>query len=354
MRGFVNAHTHVYSGLAVLGMPAPVPAPRTFVEILESVWWRLDRALDEGSLRAAARLYVADALLHGTGVLFDHHESPNCIEGSLDVIADVCDELGIRALLCYGATERNGGREEARRGLAECRRFIETNRRRLVAGCVGLHACFTVSDDTIREAGGLCRELGCVLHVHVAEDAVDVEECRRRGYPGPLERLVALGALPPGSILAHGVRLDAAQVRAAAEAGCWIVQNPRSNRHNNVGYPRGACASRLVALGTDGFPSNMSEEFDVLREVAAVYREAPGPVNGRLRAGWTLAAERLGLGSPDADGDELEFALAPGGSLERLRIAGRPIVERGRLLTGDYEAICAESAEQARRLWARL
>ena len=158
--GWVNAHTHLYSGLVSLGMPAPRDAPRSFLEILERVWWRLDRALDEASLRAAARLYVAEALLQGTTAVVDHHESPDFIEGSLDVLADACQGLGMRALLCYGVTERNGGRDEARRGLAECRRFLVENRRPFVRGLVGVHAGFTVSDETLREAAELAREFG--------------------------------------------------------------------------------------------------------------------------------------------------------------------------------------------------
>jgi len=291
MSGFVNAHTHVYSGLVPLGMPPPRHEPSNFLEILERVWWRLDRAIDERSLRAAARLYVADALRHGTDVLVDHHESPSFIEGSLEVIADACEELGIRAVLCYGATERNGGREEATRGLAECRRFIRSNRRPLIRGVVGLHASFTLSDDTIREAGDLCRELDTVVHVHVAEDGADVDDAIRRGYLGPVERLHALGGLPAGSILAHGVHLDAAQVRKADSLGCWIVQNPRSNRHNKVGYPRALAASTRVALGTDGFVSDMREEMSVLFEDALAHGEDAGVVGRRAAGGQALVAE---------------------------------------------------------------
>jgi cytosine/adenosine deaminase-related metal-dependent hydrolase len=182
-------------------------------------------------------------------MLVDHHESPNFIEGSLDVLADACEEFGMRALLCYGATERNGGREEAQRGLAECRRFIESNRRPLVRGAVGLHAAFTVSDATIRAAGKLARELGVPLHVHVAEDVCDRDGFRR-----------LRDAFVPGSILAHGVHLTWEEVRAAEAMQLWIVQNPRSNRANHVGYPHNLIASSRVALGTDGFPSDMTAE----------------------------------------------------------------------------------------------
>jgi len=353
--GRVNAHTHLYSGLAPFGLPAPEPPPETFVQILERLWWRLDRALDERALAAAARFYVAEALLAGTPALVDHHESPSCLEGSLDLLADACQELGMRAVLCYGATERNGGRDEARRGLAECRRFLLGNRRPLVRGAVGLHASFTVSDETVREAGELCRELGTVLHVHVAEDVADVADAQRRGWAGPLERLLDLGALPPGSILAHGVHLTADQVRLAADHGLWLVQNPRSNRGNRVGYPAALAASDRVALGTDGYPARMEEEAEALRTEAAVHGEPREAVERRVTGGWSLLAERFGERfvplAPGAAADAA--ALAPEGVLHLL-VAGRPVVAGGRLLTGDLDAIRAEAAREAERLAARM
>lgn len=344
--GFVNAHTHIYSGLAPLGMPAPLRVPENFVQILERVWWRLDRALDERSLGAAARYYVAEALLHGTVALVDHHESPAFIDGSLDVLADACQELGMRAVLCFGATERNGGREEARRGLAECRRFMRDNERPLVRGVVGLHASFTVSDDTIRAAGELCRELATVLHVHVAEDVADVADAKARGWAGPLERLGALDALPPGSILAHGVHLDAREVRAAAELGCWIVQNPRSNRGNRVGYPGALGASSRVALGTDGYPSDERAERAALLEEARRHGDDAGAAERRAGAGHALVVERFG-----ATDDACERT---GDVVRLLRIAGRVVVRDGALQTGDITAIRAAASAAAPELWKRM
>jgi cytosine/adenosine deaminase-related metal-dependent hydrolase len=357
--GLVNAHTHLYSGLAPLGMPPPAAAPANFVEILERVWWRLDRALDERSLAAAARLYVAEALLAGTTVLVDHHESPAFIEGSLDVLADACQGLGMRALVCYGATERNGGEQEARRGLAECRRFLLGNRRPLVRGCVGLHASFTVSDATIRAAGELCRELGTFLHVHVAEDGADVADARRRGFAGPLERLEQLGALPPGSILAHGVCLDVAQVRRAEQLGCWLVQNPRSNRGNRVGYPPALSASGRVALGTDGYPADLGAELAALHETGGGHGESTAALDARL-AGSQRLARALFADDPDAAapppaGDGAGFARdIAAARVRRTVVAGRTVVEDGRLLSGDLEALRAEAREEAPRLWRRM
>lgn len=357
--GRINAHTHIYSGLAPFGMPPPEPAPESFLEILERLWWRLDRALDEASLRAAARTYVAEALRAGTTTLIDHHESPELIEGSLDLLADTCQELGMRAVLTYGATERNGGRDEARRGLAECRRFIETNDRPLVRGVVGLHASFTVSDETVAEAAELCRELGTVLHVHLAEDGADVDDARHRGYGGPLERLLALGALPPGSILAHGVCCSAEQVRLAAQHGLWFVQNPRSNRGNRVGYPPALGMSDRVALGTDGYPARMRDEAAVLESEARAHGEDPTHLPRRLLGAYRLAAERFSLRfSPLWPGAAADVAVVDhDGDVETVRhvaVAGRTVVEDGELLTGDLEEIRAHAGEQAARLWRRM
>ncbi len=353
---FVNAHTHLYSGLVPLGMPDPKPVPRCFTEILERVWWKLDRALDEQTLRASARYYVASALLSGTTGLIDHHESPEFIEGSLDVLADACQELGMRAVLCYGATERNGGRDEAQRGLAECRRFLETNKRPLVQGLIGLHASFTVSDETIREAGELARELNTVLHIHVAEDLADVADARQRGYPGPLERLLALGALVPRSVLAHGVHLGEAQVALAEEADCWFVQNPRSNAGNGVGFPYGFANAARVALGTDGFPSNLDDEVAALFSSAREHEVVTDNLWLRTQGGHAILQERWDYARSGLVSGALPdlCALRKAGGVRHVVVAGELVVEDGQLVHGDFEEIEREAHEAASSLWERM
>ncbi len=347
--GFVNAHTHLYGGLAPLGLPVPAEPPERFRDILERVWWRLDRSLDARALRASARYYVAHALLSGTTALVDHHESPGFIEGSLDVLAEACAELGVRALLCYGATERNGGRDEARRGLAECRRFIETSRHPLLRGAVGLHAPFTVSDATIHEAGALCRELGAVLHLHVAESDDDTLDARRLGYAGPVERLLALDALVPGSILAHGVGLERSAVELAARAGAWIVQNPRSNLQNRVGYPSALGASELVALGTDGFPSEPRAEAEALSRAAASQREPPSVVSRRVGRGRRLLEAHFGVEALARD-----RVRAVDGRVVEVHVDGRAVVREGELLSAELAEIEAEAKQVAPSLWTRM
>lgn len=351
--GRVNAHTHIYSGLVPLGLPAPAEPPATFLEILGKIWWRLDRALDPATLRAAARFYVAEALLAGTTTLVDHNESPTLIDGSLEVLADACTELGMRAVLTYGATERNGGRDEARQGLAECRRFFTMHYEHpLLRGVVGLHASFTVSDETVREAGALCRELGVPLHIHVAEDGADVLDAKARGYAGPVERLIALDALPARSILAHGVHLSADQVRAAAERGCWFVQNPRSNEGNRVGYPFHLRESNLVALGTDGWAADMGEEEAALQRLGTAHGDDPDRLGQRPAAGRPLVAGLFGQ-DPDAL-DDWTVIEEGTGAVRHTVIAGRPVVKDGVLQTADIAAIRAEAEVAAPKLWERM
>ncbi len=346
----VCGHTHLYSGLARYGMPPPDPPPQTFLEILERVWWRLDRALDTKSLEAAARDYAARALLAGATTLIDHHESPNLIEESPPLLAAVCEDLGVRALLCYGASERNFERAEGRRGLEACRRVKASP---LIRGLVGLHASFTVSDATIREAGALARELGTVVHVHVAEDLADVEDARRRGYEGPLERLIALDALPAGSILAHGVHLAREQVARAAAAGAWFVHNPRSNEMNRVGYASSLSATDRVALGTDGFDPDMGAEDAALARLAAEHGDAR--VEGRLAMGHALVAERFGAArEPLAPGALGDLVVRRSGDVAHVVVGGRVVVENGALTSGDSERIFAHSRAEASRLWKRM
>ncbi|MBS0658937.1 MAG: amidohydrolase family protein [Verrucomicrobia bacterium] len=343
----VDAHTHLYSGLAGLGLPTPSPRP-SFPEILRTVWWRLDRALDRASLRASARLAVAEGLLAGTTTFFDHHESPAWIEGSLDVLAEACTELGARALLCYGVTERNGGDDEARRGLDECARFCALHRGHpTVRGAVGLHASFTVSDATLRRAGVLARDLGVPVHVHVAEDPCDDEDARARGHGSALDRLLGLDAVPWGSVLAHGVHLSTEQVERCAERGLWLVQNPRSNAHNGVGWARTLVASPRVALGTDGFRADMAEEAAAFGAEALAHGDDPRRARALVDGGRALAAAVFG-------GLEGDRVVRVGDHVVEVDVAGAPVVRGGTLVRASLASIEAEARREAPRLFRRM
>jgi putative selenium metabolism protein SsnA len=301
--GLVNAHTHLYSAMA-RGMPAPASPPRNFVEVLERVWWRLDRALDEESIYLSGLLGAMEAARSGTTLLIDHHSSPSFIQGSLGLLRRAIEDVGLRSVLCYEVTDRNGlaGRDE---GLDENEAFVASADGDLTRGLVGAHASFTLGEESLARVGALAQRTGSGVHVHVAEDRADLEDCQARyGEPLP-QRLARHGLHGPRALWAHCVHLSAGDAAAAMAAGGWIAHNPRSNMNNAVGYATFDHSGRLT-LGTDGM------DQDVLAEMRAAFLkmrernrpDAYGAAVSLVAGGHRLAAALFGL--PFG-------ALAPGG-----------------------------------------
>jgi len=333
--GMVCAHHHLYSALA-RGMPPPPAQPTTFIEILQQIWWRLDVALDLEMIRASARLGALEALECGTTAIIDHHESPSAIEGSLDVIAGACREVGVRVVCAYGVTDRHGP-EGARLGLEENERFIRAGGR----GMVGAHAAFTCHEATLQAAAGLATDLGVGVHIHVAEDVVDA---------GAGARLDGLAR--PNWLLAHGVHLD-------RHLAGTLAHNPRSNMNNSVGYAHPARWDGPVALGTDGIGADMLEEFRIAyaRGREADVLMSPAQPWEWARSGWELVPEALGdvvRWSYDGVDDPWKLAFTPGVRALDVRVGGELVVTGGRATRVDPAEVRAKAAEQAARLFARL
>jgi len=335
--GLVCGHHHLYSALA-RGMPAPPRTPKGFVDILELVWWRLDRALDLELVAASARLGALEALECGTTAIIDHHSSPSLIEGSLDVIAEACAEVGVRVVCCYEVTDRNGP-EGAVAGLAENERFLRAGGR----GMVGAHACFTLSDETLDAVVGLAEDLGVGVHIHVAEDEVDLAAGRR------LRDRAA-----PTWLLAHAVHLD----RPLAGT---IAHNPRSNLNNAVGYgrpARWADAGQRVVLGTDGIGADMLDEARIAFVAARAddVTFTPDDVWAWLDAGHDLV--------PEAADDRVTWsyhpmepwhlAYTPGVRPLEVVVDGEVVLDADGPTRVDAAEIRAHAREAARRLHARL
>ncbi len=333
--GMVCAHHHLYSTLA-RGMPAPPKQPTNFGEILEQIWWRLDAALDLEMIRASALLGATEALMSGTTAIVDHHESPNAIEGSLDVIAEACTEVGVRVVCAYGVTDRHGA-DGTRRGLAENERFIRSGGR----GLVGVHAAFTCSDDTLAAAAGLAEELGVGVHIHVAEGPEDHAAGER------LEQLAR-----DNWLLVHCVLLD-------RDLPGTIAHNPRSNMNNAVGYAAPSERRNPIVLGTDGIGADMLEEF---RLAYAAHRAAdlvasPETTWSWLQNGYALvpeAREDTVTWSYDHLDSPWHLAFTPGIRAERVVRGGEVLLDDGRPTRVDLAEVRAKAAEQSARLFARL
>jgi len=376
MPGLVNAHGHLYSALA-RGMPGPRRAPRDFVEILEQVWWRLDRALDPESIYLSAMIGALDAIRAGTTCLIDHHASPAAIPGSLATVGRALGEAGLRGVLCYEVTDR-GGLKERDEGLAETAEFLSSGTGPLLRGLVGAHAGFTLSQESMHKIGDLAglHEVG--VHIHVAEDRADVENARKRHGMEPIERLAEAGCLTRRSLLAHGTHLSRDQLALAREHGAWLIHNARSNMNNRVGYAPVAEFGKRAALGTDGLGSDMFEEartayFKAQDGGAGL---APADVLALLDGGARLASELFGepIGAlePGAAADlvvldhqpptpldggnlagHLIFGLSSG-MVESVMIGGRWVLRERRFPDLDVGAVASRARVAAAELWQRM
>ncbi|MGH2827521.1 MAG: amidohydrolase family protein [Actinomycetota bacterium] len=373
--GFVCAHHHLYSALA-RGMPGPSDPPHNFREILERVWWRLDRALDPEAVSLSARLGALEAALAGTTTIVDHHASPEAIDGSLNLVADGISGAGLRGAVCYEVTDRHG-EKRGRAGIAENLRFIESNDRALIAGMVGAHASFTIGDRTMEELVACARNLGAPLHIHVAEDAFDEDDSMERYGLRTAERLASRGALAEGDLIAHGVHLDDSEINAVRASGAFVAHNPRSNMNNGVGYAPALRLGERVALGTDGIDGDMLAETKAcyLKAREASWSAGVGFAVDRLAQGHSVAGSlfgepalgRLSAGAP-ADLVVLEYeAPTPvdetnlGGHLifgrptvRDVMVAGRWVVRSGKHVDIDEQELRAECSRAAPRLWKRM
>ena len=374
--GNVCAHTHLYSALA-RGMPYGLEPPEDFVQILQRIWWRLDRALDEDLVRASALVGGMEALLSGTTTLVDHHASPNAVDGSLDVIQEALGSLGVRSVLCYETSDRDGP-ERARAGVEENRRFLERVRRErpaLARGLVGAHASFTLSDETL----AACIDLGGGLHIHAAEDVSDEQDSLARSEFRVVTRLAAAGGLDERTLLAHGVHLDDVELELVRTVNASLAHNARSNMNNSVGRARVQAMGPRVALGTDGIGADMFEEsraaYFRLREDdlgAAVDWPLARLAEGAGLAGRIFDEPQLGTLEPGAPADLVVLDYPAPAPLDASTLAGhwifglasrhvRDVMVAGewvvldrRLVRADQQELAVKAAVEARRLWARL
>ncbi len=387
MPALINCHTHLYGTLA-RGMRPPEPAPKNFSEILEKLWWRLDRALNEEDVYYSALVGLIDSAKNGVGMLVDHHSSPNACPYSLDRIEQAFWEVGLRGALCYETSDRNGERS-ALEGIAENVRFLERKRQPsrdgLVTASFGLHASFTLSDRTLRRAVEAAQPLNAGFHVHVAEDRCDLEDCVRRHHgASPVRRLLAMKVLNDRALAAHCVHVSPADMAALARRHINVVHNPQSNCNNAVGaarLPELMQKGVLVGLGSDGYSPRTWEEFKTaghvqkLRtgdpRVAQAEAYAAALLNNRqiVKKIWGLDVGRIAPGAradlvlveyyppTPLDGSNLMghvlFGIA-NAPVDTLLVNGRPIVRHKHLQTVDEREVAERASQRARALWGRL
>jgi putative selenium metabolism protein SsnA len=377
MPGHVCAHHHLYSALA-RGMPGPAEPPRTFPEILERIWWRLDRALDPETIHLSALVGAVDAARAGTTTIIDHHASPEAIQGSLDLVADGIDAAGLRGVVCYEVTDRHGS-SRGRDGVAENARFARENRRPHVRAMMGAHASFTIGPETMEALVAEAARAHAPVHIHLAEDRIDEQDALDRYGMRTAHRLLRAGVLAAGALVAHGVHLDEGEQAVLRDSGAWLAHNPRSNMNNGVGYAPVVRFGERVALGTDGIDGDMFAESRAcyLKAREASWETGPAFALERLAAGSRMAGHLFGeplLGTL-ADGAPADLVVLeyrpptpldprniPGhfifgmtaGQVRDVMVTGRWVVRNRRHLLVDELALAARCREAAPQLWRRM
>ena len=379
--GFICAHHHFYSTMA-RGMAIPGEPAKNFVEILEKLWWKVDRALGEEDILLSAQLPLIDCIRNGTTTVIDHHASPSFRDGSLDLIETAVRQAGLRASLCYEVSDRNiiGG------GIAENERFIKKVGQGdgQIAAMMGMHASFTLSDATLEKCVGIAKDGNVGCHIHVAEDLSDREDSLKKYNITIVNRLSKMGATGKKSIFVHCVHIDEDEMDLVAGTGTIVVHNPESNMNNAVGVTpilKMLAKGILVGLGTDGMGSDMLAQMRCAyllhrlanRDPRVAFMEAPQML---LQNNAEIVERQFGLHLGEiAAGRPADLAIidyCPPTPLSEANFLGHLIfglvdavvdttVCRGKILmqgkkivSMDEERLAARSRELAPKMWSRL
>ncbi|HZK53887.1 MAG TPA: putative aminohydrolase SsnA [Desulfosporosinus sp.] len=267
MPGMINSHMHLYSTFA-RGMDAKSKPPKSFGDILEGLWWKLDKLLSLEDVYYSGLTPLIECIKTGTTTIIDHHASPKAITGSLLTLAKAAKEMGVRAAFCYEVSDRDG-EAIAQEGIRENVDFIsacKANPDPMVAGMFGLHASLSLSDQTLEACSKAAKTLGAGFHVHVAEGKEDLEDSLAKYGMRVVERLDKFDILGPKTLAIHCVHIDDHEIDLLKASQTSVVHNPESNMGNAVGvtpvlkmFSKGV----KVGLGTDGYTCDMFESGKV-------------------------------------------------------------------------------------------
>lgn len=286
MPGFINTHHHIYSAFA-RGMASSGKPNENFLEILENLWWKIDKKLSLEDLKYSAYTTYIDCIKKGVTTVFDHNASPFAVTGSLDSIADAAKDLGLRTCLCYEVSDRDG-EKIAQEGIDENINFIKkynTDEQNMIKGMFGLHASFTLSDETLRKCDEELKGLNAGYHVHVAEGIDDLEQCLEKYGKRVVERLRDMNILGDKTIAVHCIHVTDDELNILRDTNTMVVHNPESNMGNAVGcqpflelHQKGI----IIGLGTDGYTSDMTESMKVANIIHKHVKQNPSVAWGEV------------------------------------------------------------------------
>ncbi|MBT9776490.1 putative aminohydrolase SsnA [Clostridium sp. MCC353] len=266
MPSFINVHEHIYSAFA-RGLSISGYDPHGFLDILDGMWWTIDRHLTLDQTYLSAMATYIDSIKNGVTTVFDHHASFGHIEGSLFRIEEAAKETGIRSCLCYEISDRDG-KDKAKASVKENVDFIkhaQADDSDMIAGMMGMHASFTISDETM-ELCAASKPEGVGYHIHVAEGIEDLHQCLSAHGKRIIDRLMDCGILGEKTLAAHCIYVNKHEMELLKETDTMVVHNPESNMGNACGCPPTMeifHTGVLTGLGTDGYTHDMTESYKV-------------------------------------------------------------------------------------------
>lgn len=381
MPAFINTHEHIYSAMA-RGLSIKGYNPKGFLDILDGQWWTIDRHLTLEQTKYSAVETLISCIRNGVTTVFDHHASFGQIGGSLFTIADVAKELGVRACFCYEISDRDG-MDKARESVMENAEFIRyalKDDTDMIAGMMGMHAQFTISDATMElAAANKPDEVG--YHIHVAEGIEDLHDCLKKYGKRIVDRLMDFNILGEKTLLGHCIYINPHEMDLIKDTNTMVVHNPESNMGNACGCPptmelvhRGI----LTGLGTDGYTHDMIESYKVANVLHKHHlcdaNAAWGEVPKMLFENNAAIANRyfktpLGVLKEGAAGDVIVVDYNPPTQLDASNINGHILfgmtgrdvvttVANGRVLMKDreikvidVEEAMAKCREESAKLW---
>lgn len=384
MPGLINTHNHIYSAFA-RGLSIKGYNPHDFNDILEGMWWKIDRLLTKENDSLSAKAVYVDSIKNGVTTVFDHHASYFDIPGSLDTLADAANELGVRTCLCYEVSDRDG-KEKLTQSVLENERMIrraQTDESDMLKGMMGMHAAFTLSDETL----ALCKAHTpdtTGFHIHVAEGPGDQIDSLKKYGKRIVERLFEQGILGEKTLAIHCVHVSPAEMQLLKETDTMVVHNPESNMGNAIGcgpvirlFKEGI----LLGLGTDGYTNDMLESYKVgniihkhnLCDPTVAWGEIPAMLfENNPKIAGRFFNKPLGVLKKGAYADVIVTDYNPltpmdgnnvnghilfgmnGRSVVTTVCNGKVLMKDRKVLVADEKALMQECRESASKLWKSI
>jgi cytosine/adenosine deaminase-related metal-dependent hydrolase len=295
---FVNAHTH----LALVGLRGAVSGGALAGNVVEDLFFRVERRLTRDDVRALTAVGAMECLLSGTAVAWDHYYMA-------DGILDGLDDVGLGGVVAPALQDLDGPGADAWEDALALTEALAGDRRLAHRGlgvCLGPHASDTVSDALWRRVADAAERLALPVHGHVAQSVDEVRRARAVGATA-LGRIARTGALDAGPswVLAHGLFLTDAELGALDDRHT-LVACPQAQAQFAFPAPvdRWTEAGVRWVVATDAAASN--DATDVRGELRSLALLATADVGrGEALAAWRASgelrdAERVGAARSDA------------------------------------------------------